>query len=125
VNTIIKMAKKRAYIDATLSATRTSGIFTQDLEDFATLASVQPPAQQSAEPPVSDTSTSSSQQSGDFVMPMGINKGKRLSEIDPETLRKAASWCRQHQKFLDVARKVDEYLGDAVSDSQHVGRSSR
>lgn len=34
VNTILKMAKKRALIDATLSATRISGIFTQDLEDI-------------------------------------------------------------------------------------------
>lgn len=33
-NTILKMAKKRALIDATLSATRASGIFTQDLEDM-------------------------------------------------------------------------------------------
>ncbi|HEX8464462.1 MAG TPA: hypothetical protein VF627_07570 [Abditibacterium sp.] len=33
-NTILKMAKKRALIDATLSATRASGMFTQDLEDM-------------------------------------------------------------------------------------------
>jgi hypothetical protein len=33
-NTILKMAKKRALVDATLSATRASGIFTQDLEDM-------------------------------------------------------------------------------------------
>ncbi len=33
-NTIIKMAKKRALIDAVLSATRSSGIFSQDLEDL-------------------------------------------------------------------------------------------
>ena len=33
-NTILKMAKKRALIDATLSATRASGVFTQDLEDI-------------------------------------------------------------------------------------------
>lgn len=32
-NTILKMAKKRAKIDATLAATRSSGIFTQDLEE--------------------------------------------------------------------------------------------
>jgi hypothetical protein len=32
-NTILKMAKKRAKIDATLAATRSSGIFTQDMED--------------------------------------------------------------------------------------------
>lgn len=34
VNTILKMAKKRALIDAVLSATRISGIFTQDIEDI-------------------------------------------------------------------------------------------
>lgn len=33
-NTILKMAKKRSKIDATLSATRSSGVFTQDIEDM-------------------------------------------------------------------------------------------
>ncbi|HBW38297.1 hypothetical protein [Desulfosporosinus sp. BICA1-9] len=33
-NTILKMAKKRAIVDAVLSATRSSGIFSQDIEDF-------------------------------------------------------------------------------------------
>lgn len=32
INTLLKMAKKRALIDAVLSATRASGIFTQDIE---------------------------------------------------------------------------------------------
>lgn len=35
-NTILKMAKKRGLVDATLSATRASGLFTQDLEDMET-----------------------------------------------------------------------------------------
>lgn len=34
VNTLLKMAKKRALIDAVLSATRASGLFTQDVEDL-------------------------------------------------------------------------------------------
>lgn len=33
-NTILKMAKKRAIVDAVLSATRSSGIFSQDIEDL-------------------------------------------------------------------------------------------
>ena len=33
-NTLLKMAKKRALVDAVLSATRSSGMFTQDIEDF-------------------------------------------------------------------------------------------
>ncbi|WP_186576949.1 hypothetical protein [Aquibacillus kalidii] len=36
INTVLKMAKKRALIDAVLSATRSSGMFTQDIEDFPT-----------------------------------------------------------------------------------------
>jgi len=39
VNTILKMAKKRALVDAVLSATRASGIFTQDIEDIPLLTS--------------------------------------------------------------------------------------
>ena len=35
LNTIIKMAKKRAYVDAVLTATCASGVFTQDIEDLA------------------------------------------------------------------------------------------
>ncbi len=34
VNTVLKMAKKRAKIDAVIGVTRSSGIFTQDLEDL-------------------------------------------------------------------------------------------
>lgn len=34
INTILKMSKKRALVDSVLSATRTSGIFTQDIEDW-------------------------------------------------------------------------------------------
>ena len=32
-NTLVKIAAKRSYIDGTLRATATSGLFTQDLED--------------------------------------------------------------------------------------------
>lgn len=34
VNTVLKLAKKRALVDATLSATRSSALFTQDVEDM-------------------------------------------------------------------------------------------
>jgi hypothetical protein len=33
-NTVLKMAKKRALVDAVLTATRSSGLFTQDIEDL-------------------------------------------------------------------------------------------
>lgn len=45
VNTILKMAKKRALVDATLSLARCSDIFTQDLEDGDDEPERTPPAQ--------------------------------------------------------------------------------
>jgi hypothetical protein len=33
-NTVLKMAKKRAYVDATITAAAASDMFTQDMEDF-------------------------------------------------------------------------------------------
>ncbi len=44
-NTVLKMAKKRALVDAVLTATAASDIFTQDLEELtASLATLTPPA---------------------------------------------------------------------------------
>jgi hypothetical protein len=37
-NTVVKMAKKRAFVDATITATAASDIFTQDIEDFGATA---------------------------------------------------------------------------------------
>jgi hypothetical protein len=47
-NTILKMAKKRAHVDTSLSATRSSGIFTQDVEDIGELDHDAPKAQKAA-----------------------------------------------------------------------------
>ena len=45
VNTILKMGKKRSLIDGALSVTRSSGLFTQDIEDMpAHLISTEEPA---------------------------------------------------------------------------------
>ncbi|MBM7704185.1 hypothetical protein [Metabacillus iocasae] len=50
VNTLLKMAKKRALIDAVLSATRASGLFTQDIEDL----SMENPINKGGEAPATD-----------------------------------------------------------------------
>jgi hypothetical protein len=41
-NTILKMAKKRAFVDAVITATRSSGLFTQDVEDLPAEDEVEP-----------------------------------------------------------------------------------
>ncbi len=51
-NTALKMAKKRAKIDAVIGVTRSSGIFTQDLDDVAQNAPAPAPAAKPAPAPV-------------------------------------------------------------------------
>lgn len=46
VNTVLKMAKKRALIDAVLLAVNASEFFTQDLEDFEDTAPTPPPQEE-------------------------------------------------------------------------------
>ncbi len=52
-NTVLKMAKKRAKIDAVIGATRSSGIFTQDLDELVKVPeAVVPPEKVITEPKV-------------------------------------------------------------------------
>ncbi|AGG07953.1 hypothetical protein [Dehalococcoides mccartyi] len=51
VNTILKMAKKRALVDAALSAGRLSNVFTQDVEDMVDNGVIDIPKEQPAKSP--------------------------------------------------------------------------
>jgi hypothetical protein len=48
-NTVLKMAKKRAKIDAVIGVTRSSGIFTQDMDDVP-MPPTKPPVERTTEP---------------------------------------------------------------------------
>ena len=66
-NTILKMAKKRSQIDATLTATAASDIFDQDIQDLPPemqqeISNSQPNTKPTVEPP-----TSKSQTNGDLI----------------------------------------------------------
>lgn len=56
VNTILKMAKKRALVDAALSAGRLSNVFTQDMEDIP-IEEPAPPKTQTAKKATAPTPT--------------------------------------------------------------------
>ncbi|HNX81940.1 MAG TPA: hypothetical protein PKL77_07320 [Candidatus Omnitrophota bacterium] len=67
-NTVLKMAKKRAHVDAMLTVTAASDIFTQDIEDYGGIEPItkidtpEPSASQSAEAkPVSKPATDAPQ----------------------------------------------------------------
>ncbi len=91
-NTVLKMAKKRALVDAVLTATAASDIFTQDLEDIsANIASVGGAPESAgdesgaAEPPTREAEVVS--ESVDFRetrIHFGKNRGLMLSELSPQ-----------------------------------------
>lgn len=54
-NTVLKMAKKRALVDAVLTATAASDIFTQDLEDISANLAAHPPVQATVTTPAVST----------------------------------------------------------------------
>ena len=70
-NTYIKMAKKRAYVDAILNVTGASRLFTQD-EDL-----IDPNVDIDTETPVVEEKVKPE----DYIMPFGKHKNKRLSEL--------------------------------------------
>jgi hypothetical protein len=97
-NTILKMAKKRALVDATLSATRTSGLFSQDMDEIG-------------EPPKTgeDDSAMTVKEAFAFKMPFGPNKGKTIGDIY-NTDKNAFKWCLEkcnNDSVKEAARIVE------------------
>jgi hypothetical protein len=107
-NTILKMAKKRAKIDATLDATGASAIFTQDVEDFRR-ERVEP------EPP-----------SGEWIAPGGWmpDDAKAEDSMPPPTRDpKAKTTTEERAAFIAMVRKAipdkaasDKWLKEAFEE---------
>jgi hypothetical protein len=91
-NTVLKMAKKRAHVDATLTATAASDIFTQDVEDFAENVHVEPPK---SRPPKADAFTEMvwaeklDDRTSDIMMEY-LNQKAAQTGKDLETIKRAA-----------------------------------
>jgi hypothetical protein len=126
-NTVLKMAKKRSLVDACLTATAASDIFTQDIEDMeieqakptASIYANVPAGYPDSYPPESElklgkkqTSIRKSSYSGDFIMPMGKTKGMRICEIEDKSLESAAKWCKEKNKFPELVSAIEKFLAD-------------
>jgi len=92
-NTILKMAKKRAYVDATLQVASLSDLFTQDMEDQA--------EQYRAE--VEATMTVN--EAGAIKLNFGKHKGKSLRELFNEDIG-YLDWLSKAEKTDPVIRKA-------------------
>ena len=85
-NTVLKMAKKRAYVDGILSATAASDIFTQDIEDMPTdivrqapAAEANPTGKPDVQPPVAKSEQAAKPATNGHVI--SEKQGKRLIAI--------------------------------------------
>lgn len=100
VNTILKMAKKRAFIDATLQLAALSEIFTQDVEDMKDLIQ----KEQSENMTVEEASN--------MVLNFGKNKGKRLGEIFKSD-NQYVKWYMENGRD-EIVKKAFTILSEAV-----------
>jgi hypothetical protein len=113
-NTVLKIAKKRAYVDATITATASSDLFTQDLEDIQ-----ENMAQSGATPPrpVSEANQATPEQVRQVAtenwqeveIHFGKNKGQKLGSLKPNQLEWYAT------KWEGGTSKKDAQLKAAVA----------
>ena len=109
-NTILKMAKKRAYVDAALSVASLSDIFTQDLEDMEGLE-------------IQSTGPSHRDNQGvallDQQITFGKHKGRTLGDL-LENERGYLEWLAKsdNQKWSPIAQQVLEESSKAPADPE-------
>lgn len=104
-NTILKMAKKRAYVDATLQVASLSDLFTQDLEDMADRF-----AEESSE-------TMTVSEAAALRLSFGKHKGRALGELYKDKAADGKSyleWLSKQERTDAVIKKAIRILFDAV-----------
>ena len=105
-NTVLKMAKKRAHVDAVLTATAASDIFTQDVEDmpqFRGAAAKSSPSNQNGQ----------SQSSG--RRPTSRSNGPTEEQVDfVKDLMESSVWSEKERGNLQ--KRLDNYTRSQVSD---------
>ncbi|WP_034639591.1 hypothetical protein [Desulfofalx alkaliphila] len=93
-NTCLKMAKKRAQVDATLTVAALSEVFTQDMEDMDLSGNV---TERSYRPRVDNPA--------DFVLNFGKHKGKKLGDVPTDYVEWLADNARD-QWLKDASTKL-------------------
>ncbi|WP_031405307.1 exodeoxyribonuclease X C-terminal domain-containing protein [Geobacillus vulcani] len=100
-NTCLKMAKKRAQIDATLTLASLSEVFTQDIEDMQEFIQSE------------QVETMTAQDAAQIKLTFGKHKGKTLKEIykaQPDYLE----WLLKQDRADPVIKKGIELMFEAV-----------
>jgi hypothetical protein len=128
VNTILKMAKKRALVDAALSAGRLSDLFTQDLEDFTehdqseAPAPATPPTAKAAEAPKSEKKAAAQTFPADT--PPEAEEAAAVSDDQLTSLSKHIEQLKkigrtEEQIWREIYRKAEE-KGNKIAELQEM-----
>lgn len=100
-NTCLKMAKKRAQIDATLTIASLSEVFTQDMEDLQGYLKTE------------QIETMTPEDAGAMKLKFGKFKGKTLKEIYKSD-KSYLEWLSRQERTDAVIKKAIEIMFDAV-----------
>ena len=109
LNTILKMAKKRAYVDATLQVASLSNLFTQDLEDMDVGASYQPPTQ--------TEESFTFDEAARVPITFGKHRGKTLGQVYNEA-PDYVDWMEKGDKTDPMIRKAIGVLKAGMRSNQ-------
>lgn len=105
VNTILKMAKKRAFIDAVLQVASLSEVFTQDLEDMGDLIQQE-----------TDNSKMTLEQATAIKLSFGKYKGSTLGEVTKQDPQYCDWLFSKNEKTDPVIKKALGIILKAIQD---------
>jgi len=122
-NTVLKMAKKRAHVDATITTAGVSDMFTQDLEDIDP-ASLQPTGSPKAAVKPADQVKQSPKAAGSlYIFRSGKHSGQAINEVPLDYLTWVAKqkWCPPEVAayMKDGAGETSTEGDDAPPDTYH------
>jgi hypothetical protein len=106
LNTLMKMAQKRAIVGATIIATGASDYFTQDEDEIQVQRENRKPAQVDS----SKFTSGSDKDLGKFQVTIGKFKGKNLEEIEQKEL---VGYCKYITENGSVEGKLKEFIDTA------------
>jgi len=111
-NTVLKMAKKRAYVDATLQLAALSQIFTQDTEDIKDLIGYDDVPVTNHTTTVTNTIADEEQNNpGDFIITFGQHNGKTINAIyDNGVGLSYIQYIGNKSKDAEVRKVVADFL---------------
>ncbi|NGM17740.1 hypothetical protein GMI70_07010 [Eggerthellaceae bacterium zg-893] len=124
-NTVMKMAKKRAFVDAVKSTTAASDIFTQDIEDLPQAFAEQSPQPASRTAPQRPDPRKALWEKAAALKRRAVDMGTREEAIDAwmKTYVLGADGCPKAMREYDQydVRRLIEFLEDNIRGHEEIG----